>query len=109
MNGKMTNNNPLIPEVPFHPGPVYRPPHKPITHHLSNQQCSQGSSSIKDISPDINLDFKENSPFQEGVMSKTFQRQDKSFFQEPKELGDLINKRNLIQISLETGTYRQNS
>ena len=30
-------------------------------------------------------------------MSKTFQRQDKSFFQEVKELGDLINKGNLIQ------------
>ena len=29
-------------------------------------------------------------------MSKTFQRLDKSFLQEPKELGDLINKGNLI-------------
>ena len=29
-------------------------------------------------------------------MSDTFQRLDKSFFQEPKELGDLINKGNLI-------------
>ena len=28
-------------------------------------------------------------------MSKTFQRPDKSFFQEPKELSDLINKENL--------------
>ena len=30
-------------------------------------------------------------------MSETFQRPDKSFFQEPKELGDLINKGNLTQ------------
>ena len=29
-------------------------------------------------------------------MSKAFQRPDKSFFQEPKELGNLINKENLI-------------
>ena len=29
-------------------------------------------------------------------MSKTFQRLDKSFFQEPKEFGDLINNGNLI-------------
>ena len=29
-------------------------------------------------------------------MSKTFQRLDKSFFHEPIELGDLINKGNLI-------------
>ena len=29
-------------------------------------------------------------------MSKTFQRSEKSFLQEPKELGNLINKENLI-------------
>ena len=40
MNGKMTNNNPLIPDVPFHPGPIYRPPPKPIRHGMSKQQCS---------------------------------------------------------------------
>ena len=40
------------------------------------------------------LIFEENSPFQEGVISEMFQRLDKSFFQEPKELGDLINKAN---------------
>ena len=34
--------------------------------------------------PDINLDFEENSPFQEGIMSETFQRLDKSFFSESK-------------------------
>ena len=37
-------------------------------------------------------------------MSKTFQRLDMSFFQEPKELGDLINKGNLIQKMLPKQT-----
>ena len=64
---------------------------------MSNQQGSQSSPGMEDINPNINLDFKENSPFQEGVMSTTFQRPDKLFFQEHKELGDLINKGNLIQ------------
>ena len=52
-----------------------------ITHrqNLQNEQ---------NISPNINFDFKENSPFQQGVISETFQRLDKSFFQNPKELGD---------------------
>ena len=50
----------------------------------------------QDISPNINFDFEENSPFQEGVMSETFQRPDKTFFQNPKELEDLINKGNFI-------------
>ena len=30
VSGKMTNNNPLIQDVPFNPGLVYRPPPKPI-------------------------------------------------------------------------------
>ena len=80
MSSKMTNNNPLIPDVPFHPGPVYRPQPKPIKQDMSHPQSTQSSTSIEDISPNINFDFEENSLFQEGVMSKTFQRLDKSFF-----------------------------
>ena len=56
----------------------------------------QSSQKVQNIASDINFDFDENSPFQEGVISETFQRWDKSFFQEPKELGDLINKENLV-------------
>ena len=54
----------------------------------------------RNINQDINLDFKENSPFQEGVVSETFQILDKSFFQDPEELNNLINMGNLIQKSL---------
>ena len=57
MNGKLTDNKPLIPDVPFHPAPVYRPPPKPIRHDMSNQQGSQSSPGIEDINPTINLDF----------------------------------------------------
>ena len=69
---------------------------KPIKQDMLYPQSSQISSSIEDINPNTNFDFEENSQFQEGVMSKTCQRLDKPFFQEPKELGDLINKGNLI-------------
>ena len=72
VNEKMTDMKPLIPGVPFHPFPVYRPPPKPIMHDVSNQQVSKSSPGIKDINPRINLDFEENSQFQEGVMSETF-------------------------------------
>ena len=51
-------------------------------------------------STDINLDFEENSPFLEEVISEMFQRPDKSFFQDPKELDNLINTGNLIQTFL---------
>ena len=38
VNAKRTNCNTLIPDVPFHPGPVYRPLIKPIRHDVSNLQ-----------------------------------------------------------------------
>ena len=44
-----------------------------------SQKSSQSSSSVENISPDINLDFEENAPFQEGVISDMFQRPDKTF------------------------------
>ena len=62
-----------------------------------SQESSQSSPGVENINPDINLDFEENSPFQEGIISETFQRPDKSLFQEPKELNNLINTGNLIQ------------
>ena len=80
-----------MPDVPFHQDLLLRP--------LKQQPIKQNiTQNIHEFSPNpnINLDFEENSPFQEGIMSETFQRLDKSFFQNPKELGDLINKENLI-------------
>ena len=54
----MTYTRPLIPDVPFHPGPKYRPPPKPIRSDLSRgQESSQSSSSSEHIGSDINLDF----------------------------------------------------
>ena len=73
-SGKMTKNKPLIPDVPFHPGPVYRPPPKPIKQDIS---YPQSSTNIENINPNVNFDFEENSPFEEGIMSKAFQRPQK--------------------------------
>ena len=73
--------------MPFHPSPVHRPPPK--------VQSSQSSTNIKDINPNINFDFKVNSPFQEGVMSETFQRLE-SFFSGTQGIRDLVKKENLI-------------
>ena len=74
-----------MPDVPFHPDLLLRnPKQQPIKQN------------IQEINPKMDFDFEENSPFQEGVMSETFQRLDKSFFQNPKELGDLINKEILV-------------
>ena len=82
-----------MPDAPFHWGPILRPPIKPVKQNMAHDQSSQN---VQDINPNINFDFEENSPFQEGIMSEMFQWQDKSFFQEPKELGVLINKGNFV-------------
>ena len=87
-NDKIVNDNPFMPDAPFHPDPLLRPPIKPIKQNIT---CNENSQNVQDISPNINFDFKENLPFQEGITSEMYQRPDETFFQEPKELGDLIN------------------
>ena len=67
----VNNNNPFLPDVPLHPDPLLKPP------------TLQNTNKTK-YSPNINIDFEENSPFQEGIISETFQRLDKSFFQNPR-------------------------
>ena len=42
------------------------------------------------------LEFEENSLCQEGIISKTYQRPDKSYFQELQELGNLVNTGRLV-------------
>ena len=72
----MTHTRLLIPDVPFHPGPTYRPPPKPIRSDMPRgQESSQRWPSSENISSDINLDFEENSPFQEGVISEAIKDQ----------------------------------
>ena len=50
-----------------------------------------------DLDLDINKDFEENSPYQEGIISEAYQRPDKSQLLEPPELVDLINTNNVVQ------------
>ena len=49
----MTHTRPLIPDVPFHPGPTYRPPTKLIRSNVPrSQECSP---SLEYTSSDINF------------------------------------------------------
>ena len=50
-----------------------------------------------DINLEINTDFEENSPFQEGVISESYQMPDKLFFQESQELDSLVNTGRLVE------------
>ena len=88
-NVEVINRRQIIKDIPFYPNPTYRPP-KPV-----RTPTSERSENI-DFSLELNIDFEDHSPFQEGVISQTFQRPDKSFFQEPQELEGL-NTDKLIQ------------
>ena len=76
----INNNNPFAPDVPLHPDPLLKPSTQQNTNKIN-------------YDPNINLDFEENSTFQEGIMSETFQRLGKSFFQNPKELWEVIKRK----------------
>ena len=74
----MTHTRPINTDGLFHPGPTYRPPPKPMRSNMPrSQESSQSSPGTENIDPDINFDFEENSPFQEGIISEAYQRLDK--------------------------------
>ena len=50
-----------------------------------------------DLDLEINKDFEENSPYQEGIISEIYQRPDKSQLVEPPELADLVNTDKIVQ------------
>ena len=54
---KMVNNNPFMPDAPFHPGPILKPQIKPIKQNMTHDQSSQ---TVQDINPNINFDFEGN-------------------------------------------------
>ena len=63
-----------------------KPPPKPPDQLIQKQDTS-----------DMKMDIEENSPFQEHIISEIYKRPDKSYFQEPIELKDLIDTKNIIQ------------
>ena len=93
-NDEAAQRSPVVKDIPFYPDLTYRPPPRPTR---TSMPISSQSSESTNINPEINIDFEENSPYQEGVTLETYQRPDKSFFQEPQELEGLINTGNLVQ------------
>ena len=80
----INNDKSFSPDVLLHPDPL----HKPLLKQQNVIPTNQNTG--------INLDIEENSPFQEGIISETIQRLDKTFFQNLKRLEDIIDMGNLI-------------
>ena len=70
---------------PYLVPPIRPPPKSP--DNLSKKQEAESSK----------VEIKENSPFQESIITEVYERPDKSYFQEPIELKDLIDTNNVVQ------------
>ena len=79
-------------EKPPYPNPIYRAPSKPAEIPLQ-----ETPRKLTDMNTDMHIDFEENSPHQEGIISETYQRPDRSYYQEPPDLENLINTGRLVQ------------
>ena len=66
--------------------PQIRAPPKP-PDNISKKQEAESSK----------IEIEENSPFQESIISEVYERPDKSYFQEPIELKDLIDTNYIVQ------------
>ena len=89
---------PIGSKIQHRPSPPYcdpyvRPPSGPpdVTNAIDSWK------DLLETDLDRNVDKVENSPFQEGIMSETYERPDKSYVQEPYELKDLIDTTKLVQ------------
>ena len=83
----VNNDKSFSPDVLLHPVPLCTP----LQKQQNVDKCFQTSQDTG-----INLDIEENSPFQEGIISETIQRPDKTYFQNPKRLKNIIDMGNLI-------------
>ena len=60
-------------EISIYSDPTYRPTPKPVKLPIP-----EVPRSLFDFDPEINMDFEENSPFQEGIILEMYQRPDNS-------------------------------
>ena len=89
---------PIGPKIQHRPSPPYHDPYTrppPRTPDVTNLIDSWKDLLDNDL--DRNVDIEENSPFQEGIISETYERPDTSYVQEPYELKDLIDSTKLIK------------
>ena len=49
------------------------------------------------LGPELNVDFEENSPHQEGIITKMYVAPDQSYLEQPQELFKLVNTSKVVQ------------
>ena len=79
-------------QIPIYPDHLMKPPPR-----LPDIKIQGGRKINLDLDLEINKDFEDNSPYQEGIISEKYQRPDKFQLLEPPALADLINTNNVVQ------------
>ena len=69
---------------------THPPPNPPNTVH-------EGAISSPNLVQDPNVEFEENSPHQEGIITETYISPDQSYIEQPQELTNLVNTSKLVQ------------
>ena len=77
--------------IPFYPDLTLRPPPR-------LPDLKETMRDLLDLDTEINIE--ENSPYQEVIISETYERLDRLYFKEPSELRDLIDITKLVHIYL---------
>ena len=77
-------------QFPSYPDPILRLPPRLL-------DLKEKRGDFSDLDTDRNIDFEENSPYQEGIISETYERPDRFYFKEPSELKGLIDTTKLVQ------------
>ena len=89
---------PVEPQIEHRPIPPYHEPFlRPPPRPPDATGVKDNRKDLLDLDMDRNIDFEENSPYQEGIILEMYERPDKLYIQEPMELKDLIDTTKLIQ------------
>ena len=89
---------PIGSKIQHRPSPPYHDPYvRPLPRPPDVTNSIDSQKDLLETDLDRNINIEENSPFQEGIISETYERPDKSYIQEPYELKDLIDTTKLVQ------------
>ena len=87
-NIRKQENDPQEPIIPIFPNQIAKPIPK-LTEKVTQDD--------RQADLELDKDFEENSPYQEGIIPAIYQRPDKSQIVDPPELIDLVNTERIVQ------------
>ena len=79
-------------KLPIYPNQIAKPIPK-----LTERVTQNDRQADLKLDLELNRDFEENSPYQEGIISEIYQRPHKSQIVDPPELVDLVNTERIVQ------------